>query len=78
MNKFILLNLGMLSKSKGQILRIAATLHVLETSLAIPAVISDSVIKTAINLVDVCLQHAAFLAGRGETDETIQVVIKGI
>ena len=71
----------MLSKSKGQILRIAATLHVLfnlETPLSIPAVISDSAIKAAINLVDVCLQHAAFLAGRGEIDETIQDMIKGI
>ena len=75
------LNVGMLSKSKGQILRIAATLHVLfnlKSPLAIPAVISDSAIKAAINLVDVCLQHAAFLAGRGEIDETIQDMIKGV
>ena len=74
-NKFILLNVGMLSKSKGQILRIAATLPVLfnlETPLSIPAAISDSAIKAAINLVDAYLQHAAFLAGRGEIDETIR------
>ena len=63
-------HIGMLSKSKGQIIRVAATLHVLfniETPLAIPTVISDAAIKAARNLVDVCIQHTAFLAGRGET-----------
>lgn len=73
--------IGMLSKSKGQILRTAATLHVLfnlETPLTIPSVISDSAIKAAVNLVDVCLQHAAFLAGRGDIDDMIQEMIKGI
>ena len=72
-------SLGMLSKSKGQIIRVAATLHVLfniETPLAIPTVISDAVIKAAINLVDVCIQHAAFLAGRGDVDETVQEMMK--
>lgn len=72
--------LGMLSKSKGQILRIATTLHVLfnvETPLNIPDVISEKAIKAAINMVDVCLQHAAFLAGRGDIDDTIQKMIKG-
>ena len=72
--------IGLLSKSKGQIIRIAATLHVLfniETPLAIPTVISDAAIKAAINLVDVCIQHAAFLAGRGDVEETVQEMIKG-
>ena len=71
---------GMLSKSKGQILRIATTLHVLfnmETPLTIPDVISEKAIKVAINMVDVCLQHAAFLAERGDIDDTIQKMIKG-
>ena len=57
----------MLSKSKGQILRVAATLHVLfhvNTPLVIPDVISTEAIKAAIDLVDVCIQHSAFLAGR--------------
>ena len=59
----------MLSKSKGQILRVAATLHVLfdvNTPLVIPDVISTEAIKAIINLVDVCIQHSAFLAGRGD------------
>ena len=73
-------HIGLLSKSKGQIIQIAATLHVLfniETPLAIPTVISDAAIKAAINLVDVCIQHAAFLAGRGDVEETIQEMMKG-
>ena len=71
---------GMLSKSKGQIIRVAATMHVLfntETPLAVSKVISDAAIKAAINLVDVCIQHAALLAGRGDVDETVQEMMKG-
>ena len=65
----------MLSKSKGQILRVAAALHVLfniETPLAVPAVISDDAVKAAVNIIDVCIQHAAFLAGRGDVEETVR------
>ena len=60
--------------------RCIISLHVLfniETPLAIPTVISDAAIKAAINLVDVCIQHAAFLAGRGDIDETVQEMMKG-
>lgn len=70
----------MLSKSKGRILRIAGTLHVLfnmNEPLTIPTVISEPAIKAAINLVDVCLQDAAFLAGRGDIGETIEKMITG-
>ena len=65
----------MLSKSKGQILRIAATLHVLfnmNDPLTIPTVISEPAIKAAINLVDICLQDAALLGGRADIGETIE------
>ena len=71
----------MLSKAKGQILRVAASLHVMfnvNTPLAIPKEISDTAIKAAVNLVDVCIQHAAFLAGRGDVDETIQRLVEGM
>ena len=63
---------GMLSKCKGQILRIAVTLHVLfnwETPHNIPDEISDSALKAAVNFVDVCVQHAAYLGGRGDIQE---------
>ena len=72
---------GMLSKAKGQILRVAASLHVLfniNTPLTIPQEISDAAIKGAVDLVEVCIQHAAFLAGRGDVDETIQGLVEGI
>ena len=34
-------------------------------------------LKAAVNLVDVCVQHAAFLAGRGDVDETFQGLVEG-
>lgn len=71
----------MLSKSKGQILRLSACLHVLfhtRTPAVIPDVISADAIKAAIDIVDVCIQHAAFLAGRGDVNDTIEEMAKGI
>ena len=70
----------MLSKSKGQILRISAILHVLfhmNTPLTIPEAISVDAVKAAIDLVDVCIQHAAFLAGRGDVQESIEMLTSG-
>ena len=70
----------MLSKSKGQILRVSASLHALfhvETPLVIPDIIGADAIKAAINLVNVCIQHAAFLAGRGDVNETIEELERG-
>ena len=52
----------MLSKAKGQILRVATVLHVLlniNTPLTIPEGISDASLKAAVDLVDVCIQHSA-------------------
>ena len=71
----------MLSKSKGQTLRVTATLHVLfhmETPLDVPDVISTATIEAAQNIMDVCIQHAAFLAGQGDVEDTIQEIIKHI
>ena len=65
----------MLSKSKGLILRVAGVLHVLfcldSTTNDFPTKISDSTLEAAINFVEVCCQHAAFIAGRGEIEEEI-------
>ncbi len=69
----------MLSKSKGQILRVAATMHVLfhwEKPQDIPVTISDNALKASIDFVDVCIQHAAYLAGRGEMNEAVESVQK--
>lgn len=65
----------MLSKAKGQILRIGATLHVLfhwETPHSIPSNISVDALKGAINFVDLSVQHAAYLAGRGDVEKAIR------
>ena len=54
--------IGMLSKSKGQTLRVAVALHVLfnwETPQSIPEEMSDFAMKASINFVDVSVQHAA-------------------
>lgn len=70
----------MLSKSKGQILRVAATLHVLfhvNEPQVIPDEISRDAIEAAINLVEVCIQHAAYLAGRGDVHSMIEEIMKG-
>ena len=68
---------GMLSKSRGQILRVAAVMHVLfhfETPLNIPHIISEDALKAAQNFVDVCNQYAAYLAGRGEISTAIEAI----
>lgn len=64
----------MLSKSKGQLLRVAAVLHVLfylDSVDDIPSLISERALKAADNFVSVCLQHAAYMAGRGLMEDAI-------
>ena len=54
---FIFCNIGMLSKSLGQILRVSAALHILfniESEDDIPDTISNSAIEAAINFVETC------------------------
>jgi pyruvate/oxaloacetate carboxyltransferase len=65
----------MLSKSRGQILRVAATLHVLfhmDTPSDIPNEISEDALKAAVDFVDVCTQHVAHIAGRGLISEAVK------
>ena len=67
----------MLSKSRGHILRIAAAMHALfswQTPQTISPAISD---KSADSFVKMCNQHAAFLAGRGEAIENVQMLQQG-
>ena len=71
----------MLSKAKGQALRIAAVLHVLfsyDTDaegeiivLSVPPIISANTMIAAQNFVDTCCQHAAFIAVRENVEEEI-------
>lgn len=65
----------MLSKSKGLILRVAGVLHMLfhldSPDRDFDRTVSDEALKAAEDFVDVCCQHVAYLAGRGEVDEAI-------
>jgi hypothetical protein len=71
----LLCTTGMLSKSKGQILRVAAVLHVLfhiQDCDQIPLAISEGALKAAEDFVSVCLQHGAYMAGRGLFEDAIK------
>ena len=70
----------MLSKSKGLILRVAAVIHAafhLESPHEIPKEISQEVLEAAQDF-DMCCQHAAFMAGRGEIADVIQQLQTGL
>ena len=64
----------MLSKSLGQILRVSAALHILfniESEDDIPDIISNSAIEAAINFVETCCQHTAYICGHGVIARTV-------
>ena len=70
----------MLSKSKGQLLRVSAVMHVLfniDNPSLIPQEISEDAVKAADSFVDICLQHAAYLGGKGNFQEAIEDINKG-
>lgn len=77
----------MLSKAKGQVLRVAAALHMLFSDTidddgivrvtTIPSTISKDAIIAAQNFVDTCCQHAAFIAGRSKIEEEISQLTSG-
>ena len=72
---------GILSKSKGLILRVAAVMHVmfhLENPNDLPNEISLNALEAAQDFVDMCCQHAAFMAGRGEIRDEIQQLQAGL
>ena len=67
----------MLSKSKGQILHVAATLYNLfhlNKMDCLTGEIDDAVITSAINVVEICCQQTAFIAGRGDIKEEIDII----
>lgn len=67
----------MISKSKGQVLRLGAVFHALfnmNNPLKIPDVISDEALKAASAFVNLCIQHAAYIAGRGSIPEAIAAI----
>ena len=75
-------SVGMLSKAKGLILRVAGVLHVLfhlgSPVGDIPQEISTDALKAAENYVDVCCQHVGYIAGRGDMQGAILQIQKGL
>ena len=75
--KIIFYYIGMLSKSKGQVLRVAATFHVLftlNTEIEISSEISEEAIAASIKFVQLCCQQTAHMAGRGNIKEEIDII----
>ena len=73
--------IGMLSKSKGQVLRVSAVMHILfhmAIPTAVPEEISEAAVKAADCFVDYCVQHAAYLGGRGDSEEGITDIQQGL
>ena len=77
----------MLSKSKGQVLRVAAALHIffqdeIDTNDKIKVsevenTLSNEAILAAKNFVEICCQHASFMGGRGIIDDEIKSLSTG-
>lgn len=67
---------GILSKSRGQVLRVAAVLHTLfsieNENMNVPDEVSDTALKAAVDFVCVSCQQTAYIAGRGLIDEEIE------
>ena len=77
---FIKYILGMLSKSMGQTLRTSAAMHVLfsiDEDAPLPSTISNEAINAAIDFVEVCCQHTAYITGRGLIHEEVESVNAG-
>lgn len=71
----------MLSKSRGQVLRIATILHVLFTidNEEDPASeVSEMAVKAAVNFVQTACQQTAFIVGKGVIQEEVQAYKTGI
>ena len=64
----------MLSKSRGQVLRIATILHMLFSceQETLSTQVSDGAVKAAINSIKTACQQTAFIAGKGLIEEEMQ------
>ena len=75
------IHIGMLSKSMGQILRVSAAMHVLfhvDEEGPLASNISDIAIEAAIDFVEVCCQHTAYITGRGNINQELDIVQAGM
>jgi len=72
--------IGMLSKSVGQILRVSVVMHVLFNMDGnnLPTVVSEAAVNAAIDFVEVCCQHTAFITGRGKICDDLTLIEAGM
>ena len=70
----------MISKSQGLILRVSASMHALFNleSEELSDVITTDAIDAAIHFVEVCCQQTAYIAGRGDLQQELSMMEKGI
>ena len=72
----------MLSKSLGQTLRISVAMHILfhddDDDGPLSDTITQAAIEAAINFVEVCCQHTAYIAGHGNIDEQLKLLGTGM
>jgi len=65
---------GILSKQKGQALRVAAVMNAmfsLDCNCTLETTLSEDAVKAAINFVQVCADHASLLSGRRNLAEIV-------
>ena len=80
----------MLSKSKGQLLRVTGCLHCLfqvddvnltgesPDEFQIQSVATDAAIRAAINFVNTCMDHTLYLCGRDKIGEEVDAVLSEV
>ena len=83
----VCLFVGLLSKSKGLILRMTGCLHCLfqldsfndafssgESDVEPSTVVTDSAVKAAVNFVATCINHTLYLCGRNSSAEEVRML----
>lgn len=64
----------------GQILRVSLNMHILfhlDKEEPLPEVVSEAAIMAAINFVEVCCQHTAYIFGRGNIYHELELLETG-
>ena len=69
----------MISKSLGQILRVSGVMHVLFSleEENVDDTVTVAAINAAIHFVEVCCQQTAYIAGRGELEKELSMLMEG-
>lgn len=65
---------GLLSKSRGHVIRVAAVLHLLfhlGKEGPLPELIEESTVEAAVDFMKVSIQQTAFVAGKGLIEDEV-------